>query len=127
MLEKVRVDKWLWAVRIFKSRTLSTDTCKESKVKVNGEIVKASYLVVPGDVLTVKKEGFSMTYKVIGLLEKRVSAPEAIVCYEDLTPEEELNKFNAWYVGGLGKSETRDRGTGRPTKKDRREIDRFKE
>jgi ribosome-associated heat shock protein Hsp15 len=124
-MEKVRIDKWLWSVRVFKSRTISTDACKESKVKVNGETAKASQLIQTGDRIEVKKEGFNFQFRVIQLIEKRVGAPIAITCYEDLTPPEELNKYKEWFVGKAG-AEYRDKGTGRPTKKDRREIEGFK-
>lgn len=126
MLEKVRVDKWLWSVRIFKSRTLATDACKAGKVKIEGESVKPSYSIQRGEVVEVRKNAFNFQYKVIDLIEKRVSAPLAQACYEDLTPEEELNKFNDWFVGKAG-SEKREKGVGRPTKRERRNIDRFKE
>jgi ribosome-associated heat shock protein Hsp15 len=125
-MEKVRIDKWLWSVRIFKSRTLATEACKESKVKLNGDNAKPSADVRVGDVLQVKKGGFNLTYKVLALIETRVSAELAKPCYEDQTPAEELNKFNAWFVSEVG-NEKRERGAGRPTKKDRREIDDFKE
>ena len=125
LLDKVRVDKWLWSVRIFKSRTIATDACKENKVKIGEANAKPSQLIVVGDTVGVKKDGFNMTFKALRLIEKRVGAPEAALCYEDLTSEEELNKFNTWYVGGAS-VEKRDKGTGRPTKKDRREIDQFK-
>lgn len=124
-MEKVRIDKWLWSVRIFKSRTLAIDACKEGKIKVNGQVAKPSQLIQIGDKLEVKKEGFLMQYLVVQLIEKRVSAPLAQVCYEDQTPEEELNKFKDWFVGKSG-VEFREKGSGRPTKKDRRLIDDFK-
>ncbi len=124
-MDKVRIDKWLWSVRIFKSRTIASDACREGKVKVNGELAKASHVIQPGDRLEVKKEGFQMQYKVLGLIEKRVSAPLAQACYEDLTPAEELNKFKDWFVGKAG-AEYREKGAGRPTKKERREIEVFK-
>lgn len=125
MLEKVRVDKWLWSVRIFKSRTLATDACKSGKVKIDGVSVKPSYLLQRDEVVEVRKNGFNLTYKVVDLLQKRVGAPLAQQCYEDLTPEEELNKFNDWYVGKAG-AEAREKGAGRPTKKERRRIEDFK-
>ena len=125
-MEKVRIDKWLWSVRIFKSRTIATDACKESKVKVNGEVAKASHMIQVSDQLEVKKEGFQMQYRVLQLIEKRVGAPIAQTCYEDLTPAEELNKFKDWFVGKSG-AEFREKGTGRPTKKERREIEEFKQ
>ncbi len=124
-LEKVRVDKWLWSVRIFKSRTIATDACKSGKVKIEGVVVKPSQLIQRDEVLEVRKNGFNFTYKVVDLIQKRVGAPIAQACYEDLTPEEELNKYNNWFVG-KGASEKREKGAGRPTKRERREIERFK-
>ncbi|MEO0044016.1 MAG: hypothetical protein RL329_3464 [Bacteroidota bacterium] len=125
-MEKVRVDKWLWAVRIFKSRTLASDAVKDNKVKVNDELVKSSFQVQRGDTVAVKKDGFNLTYKVLDLIEMRVGAPIAQACYENLTPEAELKKFDTWYVAQVGR-ELRDKGTGRPTKRDRRDIERVKE
>jgi ribosome-associated heat shock protein Hsp15 len=126
MKEKVRIDKWLWSVRIFKSRTLASDTVKANKVKVNGNEVKASFLTQRNDIVTVKKGGFNFTFKVIELIEKRVGAPIAVRCYQDTTPPEELQKYEDWFVGKMG-AEFRERGTGRPTKRERREIDTFKD
>lgn len=126
MLKKVRIDKWLWSVRIFKSRTLATDACKSGKVKINGANVKPSYLLQREETIEVKKNGFDLTFKVIDLLQKRVGAPQAQVCYEDLTPSEELDKFKSWYVG-KGAAERREKGAGRPTKRERRQIDGFKD
>lgn len=125
-MEKVRIDKYLWAIRIFKSRTIATDVIKEGKVKLNGEPVKASATVTVGDVIDVMKEGFRMKYKAVQLIDKRVSPVLAKPCYEDLTPEDELNKYKSWFVG-KGGPERRERGAGRPTKKERREIEGFKE
>ena len=124
-LEKVRVDKWLWSVRIFKSRTIATDACKSGKVKIDDTTVKASQTIQRGDILEVRKDGFLFQYKVVGLIEKRVGAPIAQTCYEDLTPEEELNKYKEWFVGKAA-AEKRERGAGRPTKRERREIEQFK-
>ncbi len=123
---KVRVDKWLWAVRIFKSRTMSTDACKSGKVRVNEVAVKQSFSVTLGDKIEVRKNGFIFTFKVNQLLERRVSAVLAAPCYEDLTPADELNKYKNWFVGKTG-VEVRNRGEGRPTKRDRREIDDYKD
>ncbi len=124
-MDKVRVDKWLWSVRIFKSRTLATDACKSGKVKLGGNSLKPSYLIQRGDQLEVKKNGFDLQFKVIDLIQKRVPAPLAQVCYEDLTPAEEMNKYQNWFVG-KGASEKREKGAGRPTKRERRLIDDFK-
>ncbi len=125
MKEKVRVDKWLWSVRIFKSRTMATTACKTGKVQVNEVNAKPSMTVEVGDTLKVRKNGFDMLFFVVKTIEKRVGAPIAITCYENRTPQEEMNKYKDWYIGKAG-SEVRDRGTGRPTKKDRREIEDFK-
>ncbi len=123
--EKVRVDKWLWSVRVFKSRTIATDACKSGKVKMGGEQLKASHAIQAGDVLEVRKNGFNFQYKVVELIQKRVGAPIAQKCYEDLTPEDELNKYKEWFVGKAA-AEKRERGAGRPTKRERREIEQFK-
>lgn len=127
MSNKVRIDKWLWSVRIFKSRTLATDACKMGRVRIESLPVKPSYLLQEGEEITVKKEGFNLVFKALQLIEKRVGAPIAVTCFEDLTTEEEKNKYNAWFSGGAPVPEKRERGTGRPTKKERREIDDFKE
>lgn len=115
-----RIDKWLWSVRIFKTRTIATDACKAGKIKLNGNSLKASYNVRIGDVIVVKKDSFNLSFKVVQLLEKRVSATLAAAAVENITSEEEMNKFKSWFA------ETRDRGAGRPTKRERREIDGYK-
>ena len=125
-MSKVRVDKWLWSVRIFKSRTMATDACKEGKIKVAGNHVKPSFLIGEREEVLVKKDGFNFQYRVLGIIEKRVGAAIAITCYEDITPEEEKNKYNAWFTNATGRAEIRERGTGRPTKRERRDIDGFK-
>ena len=123
---KVRVDKWLWSVRIFKTRSIATKACKAGRVKLNGKVLKASHEVQIGDLLQVHKEGFYLQFEIVKLISKRVSAVLAQPCYKNLTPEEELRKFDDWFVGKSG-SEKRERGTGRPTKRERRDIDHFKE
>ena len=125
-MDKVRIDKWLWAVRLFKSRTLATDVVKKGKVRLNDEPVKPSSNVTVGDRLQVQKEGFNLEIEVLKLLNKRVGAPLAITCYVDHTPEEEMNKFKDWFVG-KSKGEFREKGLGRPTKRERREIESFKD
>ena len=124
-MKKIRIDKWLWSVRIFKSRTLASNACKGGRVKVDHETVKASSNLEVGQTVQVKKNGFDLEFRVIKLIEKRVGAPLAVECYEDLTPPEELNKFKDWFVG-KGQAEMREKGAGRPTKKERREIDDYK-
>lgn len=126
MSEKVRIDKYLWAIRIYKSRSIATESIRDGKVKLNGEPAKSSSLVGVGDVIDVLKSGFRMKYKAVQLIEKRVSPVLAKPCYEDLTPIEELNKYKSWFVG-KGAPERREKGAGRPTKKERREIEDYKE
>ena len=125
MPEKVRIDKWLWSVRIFKSRTLATDACKSGKVKHEGHVVKASHLLQGDEIIGVRKDGFDLTFRVVDLIQTRVAAPIAQGCYEDLTPEEERNKYKDWYVGKKG-VEAREKGAGRPTKKERRKLEQYK-
>jgi ribosome-associated heat shock protein Hsp15 len=125
-MDKVRIDKWLWAVRIFKSRTLSADVVKKGKVKINGEAVKPSSNVTVGDRVRVQKNGFDLELEVKKLLNKRVGAPLAVTCYADHTPAEELNKYKDWFVG-KSKGEFREKGTGRPTKRERRDLEAFKD
>ena len=126
MLNQVRIDKWLWSVRIFKTRSVATDACKRNHVTINGEPVKPSYQLQIDEIVHVKKDGYQLQFKVLGLIEKRVSAPLAQECLENITPEDELNKFEDWYIGKSGR-EARERGTGRPTKKERRVLDEFKD
>ena len=115
-----RIDKFLWAIRAFKTRTDATDACKGGKVKVAGVNAKPSKEVKPGDVLTVKKGSVTYTYKVLLPLERRVGAKLVPEYALNLTPAAELEKLRApvetFFI-------TRDRGAGRPTKKDRREIE----
>ena len=122
---KVRVDKWLWSVRIFKSRTLASEACKRNHVKIDGRPLKPSYSISIGDHLEVHKGGFNLQFQVVKLIEKRVSATLAAPCYVDHTPESERTKFSDWFIG-KAPAEVRLKGQGRPTKKERREIDDYK-
>ncbi len=126
MPDKVRVDKWLWSVRIFKSRTLATTACKSGKVKMGETTLKASYLLSGNEHILVRKGGYAFEFKVLKLISKRVSAVLAQPCYEDLTPEDELNKYNTWFIGKAS-AEKREKGAGRPTKRERRELEEFKD
>ena len=116
----VRIDKYLWAIRVFKTRNEAADACKGGKVKIGQVNAKPSKEVKPGDVLTVKKGSVTYTYKVLQPLERRVGAKLVPEYAQNLTPAAELEKLRApvetFFI-------TRDRGAGRPTKKDRREIE----
>jgi len=124
--DRLRIDKWLWCVRIFKSRSKATDACKKGNVSMNDSKLKPSALIQAGQIIMVKKDGFHLSFKVVDIIERRVSAVLAQPCYENITPEDELNKFKSWYIG-KARSEFREKGAGRPTKRERREIDDYKE
>lgn len=119
-MDSVRVDKYLWAIRVFKTRTDATDACKGNKVTVGGLAVKPSREVKAGEVIEVRKGAVHYTYKIVSPLEKRVGAKEVEKYALNLTPESELEKLHAPVETFFIK---RDRGTGRPTKKERREMD----
>ena len=122
-VSKIRIDKWLWAVRIFKTRVNSTDACNSGKVKINGKSIKPSRAIKLNETITVQKGIIRFVYNVTGLIEKRVSAKIASENVNDLTSEEEKFKMKA--ASGQPVA-TRDKGIGRPTKKDRRDIDKLK-
>lgn len=122
MAEEVRVDKWLWAVRIYKTRSQATEACKKGHVFIQNLPVKPSRAVHPGEIIKVRKPPIERSFKILGLSEKRMSAKMSEEFVEDVTtPEElellEMQKNMRWI--------SREKGTGRPTKKDRRDLDDF--
>lgn len=121
--EKLRIDKYLWAIRLFKTRSQAADACDKSKVKLKGDNVKPSKTVAIGDEYEVKSEAKRWIIKVTGLLDHRVQYTEAITYYTDITPADELDriKFEA-ATFNTGKRQSK---VGRPTKKDKRDIDGF--
>ncbi|TDT33976.1 RNA-binding S4 domain-containing protein [Naumannella halotolerans] len=119
MAEKVRVDSWLWAVRLLKSRSLATNACKGGHVRVGGERVKASQQLHIGDEVRLRMHGVEKVVVVQQLLSKRVSAPLAQAAYLDNSPPPPPKQVQAWVP-------RRDPGAGRPTKRDRRAIDRLR-
>ncbi|MGZ8509017.1 MAG: RNA-binding S4 domain-containing protein [Chitinophagaceae bacterium] len=121
--EKLRLDKYLWAIRLFKTRTMASAACDTGKVKFNGLQAKASRNVSIGDEYEIKTDAKRWRIKITGLLEKRAAYAEAIKNYIDITPEEELErvKFQAASFH-TGKRQSK---IGRPTKKERRELDDF--
>ena len=122
--EKLRIDKYLWAIRIFKTRTLAADACKAGRVKLDGQNIKPSHEVKVGEIYQVSKGIERKVVKVTGLLENRTDAKTAVNFYEDLTPVEQTHAFKSVFNAPMLK---RDRGAGRPTKRDRREIDDLKD
>lgn len=119
----MRVDKWLWAVRLFKTRTQASDACKGGKVKIEGTNVKASREIKEGDEIEVQQALIKKKVKVLKLVKNRVAAKFVVDLMEDLTPKEEYERLDM--MKQLN-HEKRDRGEGRPTKKDRRDIDLLK-
>ena len=119
-MEEVRIDKYLWAIRVYKTRTEATDACKGGKVRVNGADTKPSKTVKVGDTIVARKGAVVYTYKVLQLIDKRQGAKLVPQYAENLTPEEELAKLRAPVETFFLK---RDRGAGRPTKKDRRQME----
>ncbi len=122
MENQVRVDKWLWAVRLYKTRSMATEACKKGRVIMDDLPVKPSRVLKVGDVVKLKKTPVTYSYKVLKLAEKRMGAKLVVDFVEDITPPEELEilevqKNMSWFQ--------RERGTGRPTKKDRRDLDDF--
>ncbi|KYP14437.1 RNA-binding S4 domain-containing protein [Flavihumibacter sp. CACIAM 22H1] len=120
---KVRIDKYLWAIRLFKTRGLAAEALDKGRVKLNGSPVKASRTVVIGDEYEVKTEARKWVIKVTGILQNRVAYPEAILHYQDLTPPEELERIQ--YQAASFHTGKRLSKQGRPTKKERRDLDEF--
>ena len=122
MEQEVRIDKYLWSIRVYKTRTEAADACKSGKVQVNGIEVKASRDIKAGDVITVRKGSVHFQYRVLVPVGNRQGAKLVPEFAENITPQEELDKLNAPFETVYVR---RDRGTGRPTKKERRDLDRL--
>ena len=120
---EIRIDKWLWAVRVFKTRSQATEACKKGKVYLNGTETKPARTIKTDDIIEVKKAPILYRYKVKELLKNRVGAKLVEKYLADITPEQEVIKLDMirMNLGGF-----RDRGAGRPTKKERRLIDDWK-
>lgn len=121
--EKLRIDKYLWAIRIFKTRTAAAEACDKGKVKLQGSAVKASRTVHLNDEYEIKTEQRKWVIRVTGLLDHRVQYTEAVKYYADLTPEEEKERLQ--YQAAVFYSGKRRTKIGRPTKKERRDLDEF--
>ncbi|MCD6091738.1 MAG: RNA-binding S4 domain-containing protein [Bacteroidales bacterium] len=123
-MEVIRLDKWLWAIRAFKTRSLATEACKGGRVKIEGIAAKASREIKIGDIVEFKVGALNKKIRVTQLIKNRVNATLAIQNYEDLTAPEEYERIS--FMNQM-KTGDRDRGTGRPSKKDRRDIDKLRE
>lgn len=119
---EVRIDKWLWAVRIFKTRSLATDACKMNRVSINGQLTKPSRLVKEGDVISVRKPPIEYSFKVLRVLNNRVGAKLVPEYMENVTPKEQ---YDILELQRLSRFVDRAKGLGRPTKKDRRDMESF--
>jgi len=120
----IRIDKFLWSVRIFKTRSIASDECRKGRIIINNIQVKPSRIVTKNEIITVKKPPVVFTYKIIEPIENRVSAKLVEQFVEDLTTKDERDKLDLKQPVAVG---YRNKGTGRPTKKERRLIDRIKD
>ena len=124
MKTEVRIDKWLWAVRLFKTRTLAAEACKKGKVIIQNVQVKPSRNVKVGDVVCIKRNPILFSFKVTALAENRMNAKLVAGFMENVTTADQLELIELAKLAGQS---GRDRGTGRPTKKERRDIEEFTE
>lgn len=124
MAAEERVDKWLWAMRVFKTRTIATDACKKGRVTMGGVSVKPSRTVKPGDVVEVRKPPVTYTFRVKAVTGNRLGAKLVPEYLENITPQSQYDLLEMTRISGFV---DRQRGTGRPTKRDGREMSRFKE
>lgn len=125
MAERVRVDKWLWAVRLYKTRAAANEACSNGRVRINGTPAKPASRVNAGDVVVTRRRGFSSTYRVHKTIEKRVGADLAAECFTDETPEEDRPKPRSIDERIDAAWAERNTGSGRPTKRDRRQMEKF--
>lgn len=121
---EVRIDKWLWAVRLFKTRTIAVEACKKGRVTIKGITIKPSRMIKVGEVIDIRKSPIIYSFEVLGLSDKRMGAKLVPEFMRDVTPPSQLEILEMSRVSGFV---DRARGTGRPTKKDRRELDEFAE
>lgn len=122
MSNEIRIDKWLWATRIFKTRTIAVEACNKNRISVNDSIVKPSRMIKVGDVINVRKPPVTYSFKVLALTANRLGAKLVPEFLENITPPEQYEILELQKINGFV---DRARGTGRPTKKDRRELDNF--
>ena len=121
-MSEARIDKWMWAVRIFKTRTIAAEACKKGRITINGALAKAARMVNPGDVVQVRKPPITYSFKVLQAIEKRVGAKLVNDMMENITPPEQYELLEMNRISGFI---NRAKGTGRPTKKDRRDLEEF--
>ena len=121
-MAEARIDKWMWAVLIFKTRTIAAEACKKGRVSMNGSQIKPSRMIKPGDINQVRKPPITYSFKVLQAIEKRVGAKLVPEMMENVTTPDQYELLEMSKISGFV---DRARGTGRPTKKDRRSLDEF--
>ena len=121
-MPEARIDKWMWAARIFKTRTIAAEACKKGRTSINGSQVKPARMVKPGDVVQVRKPPVTYSFKVLQAIEKRVGAKLVPEIMENVTTPDQYELLEMSKISGFV---DRARGTGRPTKKERRDLDEF--
>ena len=121
-MQEVRIDKWLWATRIFKTRTIATDACKKGRITIGGTNVKASRMIRVGEVIQVRKPPITFSFKVLALTQNRMGAKLVPEYMENVTTADQYEIMEMTRLSGFL---DRSKGTGRPTKKDRRELEQF--
>lgn len=121
-MAEARIDKWMWATRIFKTRTIAAEACKKGRVTINGSQVKAARMIKPGEIIQVRKPPITYSFKVIQPIEKRVGAKLVAEYMENVTTPDQYELLEMSKISGFI---NRARGTGRPTKKDRRDLEEF--
>ena len=120
--EEVRIDKWLWAVRIYKTRSIAVEACKKGRVSINGTVVKPARTVMVGDEVAVRKPPITYTFKVLALAENRMGAKLVPEYLENITPKEQYDILEMSRISGFI---ARSKGQGRPTKREGREMKAF--
>lgn len=119
---EARIDKWLWAARVFKTRTIAAEACKKGRISISGTAVKPARMVRPGDIIEVRKPPVTYSFKVLQAIENRVGAKLVPEVMENVTPPAQYELLEMSRISGFV---DRARGTGRPTKKDRRAMEEF--
>lgn len=122
MGNSVRIDKWLWSARLYKTRSLAAEACRKGKIIIADQKVKASRMIEQGEVISIRKNAFSLTIKVLNPIRNRIPAKLVPEVWQDLTPEHEYEKLEMMRMAGFGQ---REAGSGRPTKKERRDLEDF--
>lgn len=122
MKEEVRIDKWLWAMRLFKTRSIAADACKKGKIMMSGQNLKPSRTIKVGDIIQIRKSPIIYSFRVLALTENRLGAKLVPEYMENVTTPDQYELLEITKISGFI---NRNKGTGRPTKKDRRDLDEF--